>query len=37
MITLEDVKANEEVKALVEGTRETFRCSWLYRTLYKTY
>ena len=34
MITLEDVKANEEVKALIEGTRKTLRCTWLYRAFY---
>ena len=34
MITLEDVKDNEEVKALIEGTRYTPGCTRLYRAFY---
>ncbi len=37
MITLEDVKKNEEVQALIEGTRKTIKSIRIYRTLYKTY
>lgn len=37
MITLEDVRKNEEVQALIEGTRETIRGIRLYRTFYKAH
>ncbi len=30
MITLEDVKKNEEVQALIEGTRKTTKRTWVY-------
>ncbi len=32
MITLEDVKNNEEVKALIEATRKAITSTRLYRT-----
>ena len=30
MITLEDIKKNEEVQALIEGTRKTIKRTWIY-------
>lgn len=32
MITLEDIKNNKEVQALIEGTRKTAKCIRIYRT-----
>ena len=37
MITLEDVKKNEEVLALIEATRKAIKGIRLYRTHSKTY
>ncbi len=37
MITLEDVKKNEEVQSLIEGTRKATECSRIYRTWNKAY
>ncbi len=34
MVTLEDVKDNEEVKALIECTRNASGCARLYRAFY---
>lgn len=37
MVTLEDVKNNEEVKELIVRSTATVKCFRIYGTFYKTY